>query len=346
MKLFNRSRRPQVTDKELAELTLLPYAGDFELPADATRLRRIRKLEEQWTPFIIRRPSYGDRQIAILDHFPTYDELRDLVSTDGGGGVFSICHGAVVLQTWEVPGSPIVNELPEGNVRKAPTVRQRMEEALLDRLEETLDRDVELSQRLVLALLERRLGVDLHIVELTPWEEFNKRLEEEAIERITTHTELREQAVASRLRKHGVKGKQERDMEILDNEIGRTEKTRELIALMKRPDSGRTGATDSVVGEFMEGLAQALADLMKTGKLTELLIALKQVSNAPPAAAAGSAEISRRRANEGPPDPASNIAEPQPTKPEPTSQGTGVIPEGDDRSDAPPHPLDGWYWRE
>lgn len=146
--------------------------------------------------------------IMPLDHFPTQDEVEELVLENYGGGAYAICPegGPGRFKTYNALGPSKYR--PQGQGTKPTSQgRKELKDAILTQaqsyLQELAERDPKLAERIYTAILDKELGVKLPSAPEPPKElSYEEELEREFLEQ---RPEYREALVLARLREKGVR---------------------------------------------------------------------------------------------------------------------------------------------
>ena len=261
MGLFDRFRRGQ--EEENVRLVQrqeeyepdysdVPYAGEFELPREASKLRAVWEHERAGGSFVIRKQytskGRASREIATLDRFPSYDDIVAAVEEMYGGGTYNVYAMQTnrLLKTYVVEGVSRALNLREAGRTKPATSKERLDDQGFRELDSLLQNEPELGRVLAGAILKKNFGVDLP-GSLT----YEDRLFQNELE---NNPEYRQQYLEKALQNRGVKAKKaEEEPDDFDRLLMNLEKANKLRAAIG--DGNGDDGWKSIVKEAVKGAA-------------------------------------------------------------------------------------------
>ncbi len=172
---------------------------EFELPEEEDNLKRTWEHQKVGGEFVVRKSfnSKGikNRRIAGLLHFPSEEEVMDLVENKFGGGEYTIHPGNSprVLKTYHLPG--LSKFLIDGPKPKTPKqiLKESMDEWAVEELRRRMEEDFEFRQELLIDYLNKNYGISPP----TQAEKYEERFQEHLIK----HPELERQLFQAEIRK-------------------------------------------------------------------------------------------------------------------------------------------------
>ncbi len=172
---------------------------EFELPEEENNLKRTWEHQKVGGEFVVRKSfnSKGikNRRIAGLDHFPSEEEVMDLVGDQFGGGAYTIHPGNSprVLKTYHLPGPS--KFLIDGPKPKTPKqiLKESMDEWAVEELRRRMEEDFEFRQKLLIDYVNKNYDIS------PPTQE--EKDEERFLEQLTKHPELEHKLMEATLRK-------------------------------------------------------------------------------------------------------------------------------------------------
>ena len=228
----------------------IPYAGEFELPREAAKLRAVWEHERSGSSFVIRKQyaskTNARREIATLDRFPLYDDIVQAVEEEYGGGTYNV-YGAQtnrLLKSYVVEGPSRAMNLRDTGRIKPATSKERLDDQGFRELDSLLQNEPELGRVLAGAILKKNFGVDLPGT-MT----YEDRLFQTEVE---TNPEYRQQFLEKALQNRGVKAKaKEEEPDDFDRLLMNLEKANKLRAAIG--DGGQEG-WQGIVKEAVKGV--------------------------------------------------------------------------------------------
>jgi hypothetical protein len=263
MGLFDRFRRGQ--EDESVNLVRpqqdyepdysdVPYAGEFELPREASKLRAAWEHERAGGSFVIRKQytskGRASREIATLDRFPTYDDIVQAVEEMYGGGTYNVYAMQTnrLLKTYVVEGTSRALNLREAGRTKPATSKERLDDQGFRELDSLLQNEPELGRVLAGAILKKNFGVDLP-GSLT----YEDRLFQSELE---NNPEYRASYLEKALQNKGVKAKKpEEEPDDFDRLLMNLEKANKLRAAIGDKTESDDDSWRGIVKEAVKGAA-------------------------------------------------------------------------------------------
>lgn len=97
----------------------LPYAGEFDLDREQHKPYKVWQHEQAGGNFVVRKQRINKPVPDRFDHFPTYEEAKDAVEKDPGGGNYGIYadDGLVGLNHQNIPAPSRYLEGKESKTR-------------------------------------------------------------------------------------------------------------------------------------------------------------------------------------------------------------------------------------
>ncbi len=199
--MWNKSRKGQQPKpaSKLEDYDLYVDGVDnsyaFELPEEEDNLKRTWEHQKVGGVFVVRKSFHSkgikNRRIAGLDHFPSEEEVMDLVEDQFGGGAYTIHPGNSprVLKTYHLPGPS--KFLIYGPKPKTP--KQIMKESMDEELRRCMEEDPEFKQHVAIAYYNKIYGIS------PPTQE--EKFEERFLEWLDKHPELEHQLYQAEIRK-------------------------------------------------------------------------------------------------------------------------------------------------
>ncbi len=172
---------------------------EFELPEEEDNLRRTWEHQKVGGEFVVRKSFHSkgikNRRIAGLVHFPSEEEVMDLVEDRFGGGDYTIHPGNSprVLKTYHLPGpSKYLIDGPKPKTSKQ-ILKESMDEWALEELRRLMEEDFEFRQKLLIDYVNKNYDIS------PPTQE--EKDEERFLEQLTKHPELEHKLMEATLRK-------------------------------------------------------------------------------------------------------------------------------------------------
>ncbi|MCH8282192.1 MAG: hypothetical protein IIC96_16090 [Chloroflexi bacterium] len=258
MSIFHKGKKKitkvaaPITTEELEDL---PYAGDFDLPREETKLRAVYEHERTGGNFDIRKvfAARGTRAktIAKVAQFPSHYDLLAMVDETYGGGTYNIhpAGSARVLKTYVVDGPPKYK--PGGTQRektRAQELKAEFEEQALRYALERLEDDPEMQHLVGTGMLQKFFGV-----EIPPDLDWKEQIFREGVE---GDREYRRALVEAGLRKMGADFPEDADP--LQEQINKQEQLERISELL-----GAGTKPPSLMRELLLALPVALPEILK-----------------------------------------------------------------------------------
>ena len=139
----------------------------FQLPEEADNLKRAWEHRQAGGVFVVRKSfkakGLKNRVVDKLLHFPSADEVEEIVEERFGGGIYTVHPGSSpkILMTYELPGeSKFLVSGPKPKTQKQ-ILKEQVEEIVFQEILKSMDEDPEFAKRFLMAYVQKELGIAL-----------------------------------------------------------------------------------------------------------------------------------------------------------------------------------------
>jgi hypothetical protein len=211
------------TQQKTLDLTLLPYAREFDPVRHKNKILAISQYEDNCIPFKVSRVSNkgGRWPLTEFDHFPLEEEVMAAVYEDYGGGKYDVFAGTTLLKSYQFPGEAKGRLFAEGLTKgKGRGFKSNIEEKAAEAFDDLLEANPKLREGLMWGILQKHFGVGMP-QEADP-------LDEVLDAEIQSNPEYKKAAIEARLKAMGAQMGKEDDRDDIEKGIELLQKLQTL----------------------------------------------------------------------------------------------------------------------